>query len=104
MCERHHDMEKRQARGPVALILLGLIRVYQLTVSLVLGRRCRYLPTCSDYAAEAIERHGAWAGFWLGLARVSRCHPWGGEGFDPVPEKFPVTDWRAWRHVRWQQK
>jgi putative membrane protein insertion efficiency factor len=62
------------------------------------------LPTCSDYAAEAIRRHGAWAGFWLGLARVSRCHPWGGEGFDPVPQEFHQTDWRAWRHVPWRQK
>jgi putative membrane protein insertion efficiency factor len=97
-------MEKRQAKGPAALILLALIRFYQLTISMVLGRRCRYLPTCSDYAAEAIGRHGAWAGFWLGLARVSRCHPWGGEGFDPVPQEFPSTDWRAWRHVPWRQK
>ena len=56
MCERHHDTEKRQAGGPVATILLGLIRFYQLTVSVILGRRCRYLPTCSDYAAEAVRR------------------------------------------------
>jgi putative membrane protein insertion efficiency factor len=104
MCERHHETEKRQPNGPVSLILLGLIRFYQLTLSMVLGRRCRYLPTCSDYAAEAIRRHGAWAGFWLGLARVSRCHPWGGEGFDPVPDDFPRSDWRAWRHVSWRQK
>lgn len=104
MCERHHDREKRQADGTVALMLLGLIRFYQLTLSMVIGRRCRYLPTCSDYAAEAVRRHGAWAGFWLGLARVSRCHPWGGEGFDPVPETFPDADWRAWRHVSWRQK
>jgi uncharacterized protein len=104
MCERHHDTEKRQATGSAALILLGLIRFYQMTISMVLGRRCRYLPTCSDYASEAIRRHGAWAGFWLGLARVSRCHPWGGEGLDPVPEKFPSNDWRAWRHVPWRQK
>src|SRR5262245_39350884 len=104
MCERHHAMEKRQVRGPVALALLGLIRLYQLTISAVLGRRCRYLPTCSDYAAEAIKLHGPCAGFWLGLARVSRCHPWGGEGFDPVPADFPSSDWRAWRHVPWRQK
>jgi putative membrane protein insertion efficiency factor len=104
MCERHHAMEKRQARGAAARALLGLIRLYQLTISAVLGRRCRYLPTCSDYAAEAIRLHGPWAGFWLALARVSRCHPWGGEGFDPVPAAFPTDDWRAWRHVAWRQK
>lgn len=104
MCERHHDGEKRQAERPAAILLLGLIRFYQLTASMILGRRCRYLPTCSDYAADAVRRHGAWAGFWLGLARVSRCHPWGGEGFDPVPEEFPRADWRAWRHVLWRQK
>jgi putative membrane protein insertion efficiency factor len=104
MCERHHDTEKRQANGPVALVLLGLIRLYQLTVSVVLGRQCRFMPTCSDYAAESIRLHGAWAGFWLGLARVLRCHPWGGEGFDPVPREFPKADWRAWRHVSWRSK
>ena len=104
MCERHDETEKRQAMTPVAYGLLGLIRVYQLTVSLVLGRRCRYLPTCSDYASEAIRLHGAWAGFWLGLSRVTRCHPWGGDGFDPVPAEFPRADWRAWRHVMWRQK
>ena len=82
---------------------LGL-RAYKTTLSPFIGRQCRYLPTCSEYAAEAISRHGAWAGFWLGLARVLRCHPWGGEGFDPVPRDFPRTDWRAWRHVRWRQK
>jgi uncharacterized protein len=104
MCERHDEWEKRQAVGPAGFVLLGLIRFYQLTVSVILGRRCRFLPTCSDYAAEAIRRHGAWAGFWLGLARVSRCQPWGGEGFDPVPEEFPRADWRAWRHVPWRRK
>jgi putative membrane protein insertion efficiency factor len=104
MCERHDEWEKRQAAGPAGFVLLGLIRFYQLTVSVILGRRCRFLPTCSDYAAEAIRRHGAWAGFWLGLARVSRCQPWGGEGFDPVPEEFPRADWRAWRHVPWRRK
>jgi putative membrane protein insertion efficiency factor len=60
-------------------LLLFLIRTYQLTLSALMGRRCRYLPTCSDYARHAIEKHGAWRGFLLGLARVSRCHPWGGD-------------------------
>jgi putative membrane protein insertion efficiency factor len=71
----------------LTLLLRGLIRSYQLLVSPVLGPSCRYLPTCSDYAAEAIERHGALAGTWLALRRLARCHPWGGSGYDPVPER-----------------
>jgi uncharacterized protein len=75
-------------------LLLFLIRTYQLTLSALMGRRCRYLPTCSDYARHAIEKHGAWRGFLLVLARVSRCHPWGGDGFDPVPEIYEGPEWR----------
>ena len=55
-----------------------LIRFYQLSFSALLGRRCRYLPTCSAYADEAIRRHGLWAGGWMATARICRCHPWGG--------------------------
>jgi putative membrane protein insertion efficiency factor len=76
--------------------MIGLVRGYQLTLSALIGRRCRYLPTCSDYAMEAIARHGAWRGAWLGAGRVCRCHPWGGDGFDPVPDKLP-PGWRVWR-------
>ncbi|MFT3986402.1 membrane protein insertion efficiency factor YidD [Aestuariivirga sp.] len=75
-------------------ILLAVIRLYQLTLSAFLGRRCRYLPTCSEYASDAIRKHGAWHGFLLGLARVSRCHPWGGEGFDPVPDVYEGPEWK----------
>jgi len=71
----------------LTLLLRGLIRGYQLLISPVLGPSCRYLPSCSDYAAEAIERHGALAGMWLALRRLARCHPWGGSGYDPVPEQ-----------------
>ena len=74
--------------------LLLAIRAYQLSFSMLLGRRCRYLPTCSDYARQAIEKHGAWHGFLLGVARASRCHPWGGYGFDPVPEVYQGPVWR----------
>ncbi|MBI2717394.1 MAG: membrane protein insertion efficiency factor YidD [Rhizobiales bacterium] len=78
-------------------ILVAVIRVYQLTLSALIGRRCRYLPTCSDYASDAIGRHGAWRGTLLALARISRCHPWGGEGFDPVPEVYEGPVWKRKR-------
>ena len=70
----------------MSLVLRVLIRAYQLFVSPVLGPRCRYLPTCSEYAAEAVMRHGAGRGVWLAVRRLLRCHPWGGSGYDPVPE------------------
>ena len=66
-------------------LLRGLIRAYQLLISPLLLPSCRYLPSCSNYAAEAIERHGALHGSWLALKRLLRCHPWGGSGYDPVP-------------------
>ncbi len=75
-------------------LLLTLIRIYQLSFSMLFGRNCRYLPTCSDYASEAIAKHGAWRGFLMGVARVSRCHPWGGDGFDPVPDVYEGPVWR----------
>lgn len=65
------------------------IRAYQLSLSPLAGTHCRHLPTCSAYMDEAIARHGLWAGGWLGLARILRCHPWGSSGFDPVPESLP---------------
>jgi uncharacterized protein len=72
---------------PMKPVLLFLIRLYQLTLSAVMGRQCRFLPTCSDYARQAIEIHGVAKGGKLALKRIVRCHPWGGEGFDPVPPK-----------------
>ncbi|OZI06434.1 membrane protein insertion efficiency factor YidD [Siphonobacter sp. BAB-5385] len=62
-----------------------LIRIYQGALSPYLGNSCRYTPTCSQYAIQAIEKHGPWKGGWLALRRISRCHPWGGHGHDPVP-------------------
>ncbi|CAN5365969.1 hypothetical protein BH10PSE7_BH10PSE7_27180 [soil metagenome] len=95
MCERHGKLEKRQ--GPVTRLLLSAIRIYQLSFSMIFGRSCRFLPTCSDYAAEAIRRHGLARGTLLALARISRCHPWGGDGFDPVPERSASRKLRFWR-------
>ena len=68
-----------------AKILIALIRLYQLTLSPYLGGACRFNPSCSAYAREAIEVHGAWRGAWLAARRLVRCHPLGSSGYDPVP-------------------
>ncbi|HEU0072816.1 MAG TPA: membrane protein insertion efficiency factor YidD [Dehalococcoidia bacterium] len=65
--------------------VLNLIRLYQSAISPNLGPLCRYEPSCSHYAHEAIERHGLVKGGWLGIKRLSRCRPYGGRGYDPVP-------------------
>ena len=65
--------------------LLAAIRLYRLLLSPWWGGQCRYTPTCSLFASEAIERHGAWRGTWLAMRRVGRCHPWHAGGYDPVP-------------------
>ena len=75
---------------PVAHLLRGLVRAYQFTLSPLLGRQCRFLPTCSHYAMEAVERHGAVKGGWLAIRRFLRCHPFAAAGYDPVPSTGPV--------------
>jgi putative membrane protein insertion efficiency factor len=67
-------------------LLISLIQVYRYLLSPLLGPSCRYLPTCSQYAQEAIEVHGVARGSWLSLKRVCSCHPWHAGGYDPVPE------------------
>jgi putative membrane protein insertion efficiency factor len=62
-----------------------LIRIYQYTISPLLPPSCRYIPTCSAYGVEAITKHGPFKGGWLTIKRISRCNPWGGNGYDPVP-------------------
>lgn len=66
-------------------ILKGLIRFYQVAVSPWTPPSCRFTPTCSEYALQALEKHGAGKGGWLAARRIARCHPWGGKGYDPVP-------------------
>ncbi|MCO5118225.1 MAG: membrane protein insertion efficiency factor YidD [Burkholderiaceae bacterium] len=66
-------------------LLILPVRFYRLAISPMMAPRCRFLPTCSDYAVEAIERHGAWRGGWLALRRLSRCHRWHPGGIDEVP-------------------
>jgi hypothetical protein len=73
---------------PVRTLLLAL-RAYKLLLSPLFAGSCRYLPSCSDYMAEAVRRHGAARGFWLGLKRLARCHPLGSSGYDPVPVTSP---------------
>lgn len=68
-------------------VLIKLIRFYQLSLSAVMGPRCRFYPSCSSYAIEAIDEHGAGKGSLLAIRRISRCHPFNAGGFDPVPPK-----------------
>jgi uncharacterized protein len=77
--------QEAAGRWTIRLAILP-IRLYRWLASPLIGPCCRYLPTCSDYAIEALSRHGVVAGGWLALWRVCRCHPWGGSGLDPVPE------------------
>ncbi|MDE3235029.1 MAG: membrane protein insertion efficiency factor YidD [Bacteroidota bacterium] len=62
-----------------------LIRFYQYVISPAIGPKCRYTPTCSQYAVEALRKYGIFKGLWLAIKRISSCHPWGGHGHDPVP-------------------
>lgn len=70
----------------LALPLVGLVRLYRLLLSPWLGAACRFRPTCSEYAETALRRHGALYGTALAARRIARCHPWGGAGYDPVPD------------------
>jgi hypothetical protein len=67
--------------------LLGLIWLYRRTLSPLLGTNCRFQPTCSEYASEALREYGGLRGGWLAIKRIGRCHPWGGSGYDPVPRR-----------------
>lgn len=72
-------------------LLQLLIKVYHATISPLLGSRCRFVPTCSEYASQALEEYGVSKGGYLAIKRICRCHPWGGSGHDPVPVKDPET-------------
>lgn len=83
----------RPARvSPIARLLIALVRLYQLTLGLILGGHCRFTPTCSEYSIDALRGHGAVRGSWLTLRRLARCHPFGGHGFDPVPPRTGVVE------------
>ncbi len=75
----------KQLRKFISSILLIFIQFYQHSISPFLPPACRFVPTCSQYALEAIQKYGPFKGSWLTLKRLLRCHPWGGSGYDPVP-------------------
>jgi uncharacterized protein len=68
-------------------IIIVFISIYRYFISPVLGNRCRFFPSCSEYAKTAVQKHGPWRGSWLALKRIARCHPWHAGGYDPVPKK-----------------
>jgi uncharacterized protein len=92
-------------KTPARLLGTGFVRFYQLTLSGFIGNSCRHFPTCSEYAYEAIARHGLWRGGWMGLFRVMRCGPGGTHGVDLVPDRLDEDQvwwapWRLWRVSR----
>jgi putative membrane protein insertion efficiency factor len=76
----------------LARVLIGLVRFYQLAISPWTPPACRFTPTCSAYAIDALREHGARRGLWLSVRRIARCHPWGGYGYDPVPDGKPAAE------------
>lgn len=87
-------LAKELAKAPV--------HAYRFTLKPIVGWECRHLPSCSEYALEAIDRNGAWRGGWLALSRICRCHPWGTSGFDPVPDVSRERHLlQPWRYGRW---
>jgi putative membrane protein insertion efficiency factor len=110
MCERAPEGRKRRTRNwdgpwpktPGRVFGTFAVRLYQLTLSGFVGNHCRHLPTCSEYAYEAIARHGLWPGGWLALFRVIRCGPGGTHGIDNVPDRVPggIFHWLPWRYWR----
>jgi putative membrane protein insertion efficiency factor len=69
----------------LSLPFIALIKIYQWIISPWFGQKCRFTPTCSQYALEALKKYGLLKGMWLAIKRILRCHPWGGHGYDPVP-------------------
>ncbi len=92
-------------RSPLAILMLGLVQFYRLVLSPLLGPRCRHMPSCSEYALDAVRQHGGWRGGWLALSRIARCHPWGSHGFDPVPAVLADQPFYApWRYGHWSRR
>jgi putative membrane protein insertion efficiency factor len=94
----------RRVSAVPRLLGRGLVAAYRYTLSPLIGFHCRHLPTCSAYADEALDRHGLWAGGWMTLARLCRCHPYGTSGLDFVPHTPPgrARWFLPWRYARWR--
>jgi uncharacterized protein len=105
MDRRHplHVLAAQLVRAP-ALAGRGLVQIYRHSLAGLVGYECRHLPTCSAYADEAIDRFGLWAGGWMTLARLCRCHPLGTSGLDFVPAAPPAQArwYLPWRYGRWR--
>jgi len=82
-----HEINVPSSRdlGALTWLCVGMIRLYQWTLSPLVGRSCRFQPTCSHYAEEVIRRYGPWRGIGLAVKRLAKCHPWGPSGYDPAP-------------------
>ena len=93
------------ARQTPRFLARGLVKTYRYSLSSLVGFHCRHLPTCSEYADEALGRFGLWAGGWMTLARLCRCHPWGTAGIDVVPAYLPAeSQWYLpWRFGCWRK-
>ena len=86
----------------LGFVLKVPIHIYRWTLKPYVGWQCRHLPTCSEYALEAIDKNGPWRGFWLMISRLSRCRPWGTSGYDPVPDiRNEHHLFTPWRYGRW---
>lgn len=104
MVNRFSSSPPSLAARLLALPLIGVVRIYRYTLSAFMGRTCRFMPSCSEYTEEALRRHGGWAGGWMGLARICRCRPGGGDGLDFVCDVPPETArwYLPWRYGKWR--
>lgn len=99
------DPKTKRGLSLPAHILLWAQKLYKITLSPLIGGQCRYLPTCSQYAADCVKLHGAWRGSWMGFARVCRCNPMGGSGYDPAPLEAPKAKWfEPWKYGDWDKR